>query len=132
MCHQTVSLVARHLEANGIATVIVGSALDIVEYCGVARYLHVDFPLGNPCGKPGDFDMQLAIIRQAVSLFETAAQARTTVRAPFEWSEDQTWRESYARVDESNREALRRKGDLRRQQQAAAKASGNIRAPMID
>ena len=126
------SLVARHLEANGIATVIVGSALDIVEYCGVARYLHVDFPLGNPCGKPGDRDMQLAIIRQAVSLFESATEARTVVRAPFEWSEDHSWRDRYSRVDDSNREALRAKGELRRQQQAAAKASGKTRVPMID
>jgi hypothetical protein len=34
VCHQTVSLVARHLETNGIPTVIVGSALDVVEHCG--------------------------------------------------------------------------------------------------
>ncbi|MEZ5231807.1 MAG: hypothetical protein R2749_03740 [Acidimicrobiales bacterium] len=46
------SLVARHLEANGIPTVIVGSARDIVEQAGVARFLFVDFPLGNPMGKP--------------------------------------------------------------------------------
>jgi D-proline reductase (dithiol) PrdB len=38
VCHQTVSLVARHLETNGIPTVIVGSALDIVEHCGVPRF----------------------------------------------------------------------------------------------
>lgn len=125
-------LVARHLEANGIATVIVGSALDIVEYCGVPRYLHVDFPLGNPCGKPGDRAMQLAIIRQALDLFETAESPRTIRRAPFEWSTDQSWRDNYARVDDSNRETLIRKGEMRRQQQAQAKASGNTRVPMID
>jgi D-proline reductase (dithiol) PrdB len=127
-----VCLVARHLEANGIATVIVGSAIDIVEHCGVARYLHVDFPLGNPCGKPGDRDMQLAIIRQAVDLYAAATRPRTTVRAPFEWSTDQSWRDRYARVDDSNREALRRKGELRRQQQLSAKSAGKTRAPMID
>ena len=31
MCHQTVSLVARHLEENGIPTVIIGAALDLLE-----------------------------------------------------------------------------------------------------
>lgn len=125
-------LVARHLEANGIPTVVIGSAIDIVESCGVARYLHVDFPLGNPCGKPGDRDMQLAIIRQAVELFKSATRSRTVIRAPFEWSKDQSWRDSYARVDDSNRETLRRKGEARRQQQATAKTSGKTRAPMID
>ena len=52
MCHQTVSLAARHLEANGIPTVVIGSARDIVEECGVARFLFSDFPLGNGAGKP--------------------------------------------------------------------------------
>jgi hypothetical protein len=30
VCHQTISLVARHLEANGIATIVMGCAKDIV------------------------------------------------------------------------------------------------------
>ena len=31
-------------------TVIVGSARDVVEECGVPRFVFSDFPLGNPCG----------------------------------------------------------------------------------
>ncbi len=50
VCHQTVSLVARHLEENGVPTVIMGTARDIVEHCGVARLVFSDFPLGSPCG----------------------------------------------------------------------------------
>ena len=46
------SLVARLLEEAGIPTVILGSGKDIVEYCGVPRFLFSDFPLGNPCGVP--------------------------------------------------------------------------------
>ena len=38
VCHQTVSLVARALEAEGIATVVMGCAKDIVEYVGVPRF----------------------------------------------------------------------------------------------
>jgi len=51
-----VSLIARHLEANGIPTVIVGCAKDIVEQAGVPRFLWSDFPLGNSCGRPGDVE----------------------------------------------------------------------------
>ena len=47
MCHQTVSLTARHLEAHGISTAIMGCAKDIVEHCRVPRFLFSDFPLGN-------------------------------------------------------------------------------------
>ena len=54
VCHQTVSLVARHLEANGISTVVMGCAKDIVEHAAVPRFLFSDFPLGNSAGKPHD------------------------------------------------------------------------------
>ena len=58
VCHQTSSLVARHLEANGIATVVMGAAKDIVEHAAVARFLFSDFPLGNSAGKPHDVASQ--------------------------------------------------------------------------
>mgnify|MGYP003704790209 CR=1 FL=1 len=41
------SLIARHLEQNGIPTVVIGSARDIVEYTAVARFVFTDFPLGK-------------------------------------------------------------------------------------
>jgi len=86
-----VSLVARHLEENKIPTIVVGSARDIVEECGVARFLFTDFPLGNPFGKPWDKEMQSSIMDMALDLLQSAWQPRTTVQAPFIWSEDETW-----------------------------------------
>ena len=96
VCHQTVSLVARYLETNGIPTVIVGSALDVVEHCGVPRFYFTDFPLGIPAVIRGSLQMQREIVRQALSLFETAITPRTTVKAPFSWKEDGVaWRARY-------------------------------------
>jgi hypothetical protein len=123
-----VSLVARHLEENGIATVVVGSARDVVEQCGVARFLFSDFPLGNPCGRPYDADMQRAIVGFALDLLESARLPRTTVQTPFRWSEDETWKASYARLDPERIEALRRAGERRRAQQQAAKDEGRARS----
>ena len=37
MCHQTVSLIARFLEENGIPTVVMGCAKDIVEHWDALR-----------------------------------------------------------------------------------------------
>jgi len=122
VCHQTLSLVARHLEANGIPTVLIGSAKDVVEYCGVARFYFTDFPLGNPCGHPWRPDMQLEIVRQALRLFEDANAPRTTVTVTFAWIEDGgLWRPRYGRVDPSNLDRLRAIGDERRRQRAAKK-----------
>jgi hypothetical protein len=118
-----VSLVARHLEVAGIVTVVIGSARDIVEECGVPRFVFVDFPLGNPCGKPWDVSMQQVVIGEAFDLMEKAWQPRTTVQAPFVWneSENDLWRDRYMRVDDSNREILAEAGRQRREKQKQAK-----------
>ncbi len=122
------SLVARHLEENGIPTVVVGSARDIVEHCGVARFVFSDFPLGNPCGKPWDTEMQREIVGMGLSLLETAVAPRTTLQTPFVWDPDPAWREIYARVSPEEAEALRRAGEARRAKQAEAKVSGRARS----
>ena len=126
MCHQTVSLVARHLEANGIPTVVLGSARDIVEHCGVARFAFLDFPLGNPCGKPGDATMQAIVVDAALGLFDSAQEPRTTIPLPWLWENDD-WRERYMQVSAENREELRRKGEQRRAERQALRDSGRVR-----
>lgn len=118
------SLVARHLEANGIPTVIVGSALDIVEYCGVPRFLFTDFPLGNPCGPPGRKDLQRTIAGQALDLLGKAEGPRTMWRSDVTWPSDDDWRPRYGRVKPEEVERLKKLGDERRQKQAQAKTPG--------
>jgi hypothetical protein len=115
-----VSLVARELEASGITTVVLGSARDIVEECGVPRFLFTDFPLGNPCGKPNDSPMQREIVGYALDLIESARLPRTTVQTPFRWGEEESWKARYARVDAEQAERLRRAGDSRRARQQRA------------
>ncbi|MEJ2131028.1 MAG: hypothetical protein P8Y95_05250 [Gammaproteobacteria bacterium] len=121
------SLAARHLEANGLPTVIVGSALDIVEHCGVPRFVFTDFPLGNPCGKPYDAEMQRIIVETALDLLENATAPRTTVQTPFVWSEDSAWRTTYMKVDDTNREALAAAGEARRAAHEQARREGRLR-----
>ncbi len=72
VCHQTASLIARHLEANGIATVVMGCAKDIVEHAAVPRFLFSDFPLGNGAGKPHDVASQALTLELALRLLESA------------------------------------------------------------
>jgi hypothetical protein len=95
VCHQTVSLAARYLEANGIPTVIMGCAKDIVEHCGVPRFLWSDFPLGNSAGRPFDADSQAQTLELALRILESAPAARTTVQSPLRWSEDASWKRDY-------------------------------------
>ena len=121
------SLVARHLEENGIPTGIIGSARDIVEHCGVPRFLFTDFPLGNPCGKPYDRKMQERSLGMALDLLDSAWMPRTTVQSPFIWSNDAGWREGYAKIDPEEAERLLREGEVRRKTQQKAKDRGLAR-----
>ena len=89
----------------------------------MARFVFTDFPLGNPCGKPWDRDMQRSILGIAFDLLERAWMPRTTVQTPFRWGSD-TWRDAFFRVDDSNREALARAGEERRRLQEGMKADG--------
>jgi D-proline reductase (dithiol) PrdB len=88
-----VSLVARYLEAHGLPTVVFGCARDIVEHCGVARFVFSDFPLGNPCGKPFNVAMQRHIVGMGLDLFASATAPGTTVVTPYAWSADTSWKE---------------------------------------
>jgi hypothetical protein len=90
-----VSLAARHLEDNGLPTVVMGCAKDIVEHCGVPRFLFSDFPLGNSAGRPFDVESQRLTLELALRVLESAPAARTTVQSPLRWRDDAAWKLDY-------------------------------------
>jgi len=115
-----VSLAARHLEANGISTVIMGCAKDIVEYCGVPRFLFSDFPLGNAAGRPDDPASQAYTLELALRLLEAAPAARTTVQSPLRWSADPAWKLDYSNITRlAPEEVERRRREFDRQKEIA-------------
>jgi len=101
-----VSLVGRHLEANGIPTVIMGCAKDIVEHCGVPRFLFSDFPLGNSAGRPFDVESQALTLELALRVLETAPAARTTVQSPLRWRDDASWKLDFSNLDKLTPEEI--------------------------
>jgi hypothetical protein len=121
VCHQTISLVARHLEAAGIATVVMGCAKDIVEHCGVPRFLFSDFPLGNAAGRPHDEASQRATLDLALRLLAFAPAPRSTVQSPQRWSEDAAWKLDFSNVERmAPAEIEQRRADFARQKAIAA------------
>ena len=87
------SLIARYLEANGLSTMCLGSARDIVAAANPPRFTFVDYPLGHTSGKPFDRDDQLDVVRQSLLGFERATQPGTILGLANVWSDDEGWRE---------------------------------------
>ena len=120
VCHQTSSLVARHIEANGIPTVLMGCAKDIVEHAAVARFLFSDFPLGNSAGKPHDVASQDQTLELALRLLESATGPQTTMQNPQRWNADGLWKLDFSNVDQLSAEELkRRRAEFDRQKELA-------------
>ena len=118
------SLAARYLEQHGIATVVMGCARDIVEHCGVPRFVFSDFPLGNAAGRPFDDDSQRTTLGLALDLLESARAPRTTVQSPLAWSEDPGWKVDFCdlgRIPSS--ELASRRSDFEAQKTRSREAS---------
>jgi glycine/betaine/sarcosine/D-proline reductase family selenoprotein B len=120
VCHQTISLVARELEANGISTVVMGCAKDIVEHAAVPRFLFSDFPLGNSAGKPHDKASQAQTLELALRLLESAVGPQTTLQSPQRWASDAVWKRDYNNVALLSAEELaRRRAEFDKQKDIA-------------
>ena len=111
ICHQSQSLLARYLETAGIPTVIMGAAKDIVEYCGVPRFLFSDFPLGNAAALPNNVQSQDSNFELALRLLEGAPGARTTVQSPLVWTSDPAWKLDYSNLERLTAEEIARLRD---------------------
>jgi hypothetical protein len=120
VCHQTSTLVARHLEANGVPTVIMGCAKDIVEHAAAPRFLFSDFPLGNSAGKPHDPAAQDQTLAHALDLLESASGPQTTMQSPLRWNADGKWKLDYLNLEQiGEAELKRRREEFDRQKELA-------------
>lgn len=75
--------------------------------------------------------MQNQILKQAISLFSKNIESPLIERSPFIWNSDQSWRENYLKVDDSNRVELMHQGEIRRKEQKLMKSSDISRSAMI-
>jgi hypothetical protein len=90
-----VSLVARVLEAGGISTVTYTNARDIAASAGNPRQIFLNYPLGNPAGRPQDPKNQRSVLRDGLKLLENADRPGIIVDLPFSWSDSCEWMEKF-------------------------------------
>ena len=121
------SLISRYIEEHGIPTVVIGAAKDIIEHVGVARFLFVDFPLGNPCGEPGEVQQQREIFQMALDLLETAPGPMTTRQAPYQWAKGDRWKELVFTAEQPwQNEEVKAKWLARKEEYRRLRAEGKV------
>jgi hypothetical protein len=96
-----VGLIARQIEAAGIPTLCMTSALSITRAVNPPRAAFVDFPLGHTTGKPHEPALQRAILRDALAGFESLQEPGSVLTLPYEWAEDDAWKDAVMRPDPS-------------------------------
>jgi D-proline reductase (dithiol) PrdB len=90
-----VSLVARVLETGGISTVTYTNARDIAASAGNPRQIFLNYPLGNPAGRPHDPDNQRDVLRAGLKLLEEADKPGIIDDLPYVWSDSTAWIENF-------------------------------------
>ena len=85
------SLVARVLEAGGISTVTYTNARDIAASAGNPRQIFLNYPLGNPAGRPHDPDNQRSVLAAGLQLLEDADRPGIIIDLPYVWSDSREW-----------------------------------------
>jgi len=90
-----VSLVGRVLEAGGISTVTFTNARDIAASAGNPRQVFLNYPLGNPAGRPHDPDNQREVLRAGLKLLEEADKPGIIMDLPYVWSDSTEWIEKF-------------------------------------
>ncbi len=81
--NRTEGLIARELEAAGIPTLCMTSALDNTRSVNPPRAAFLDYPLGHTTGKPNDADLQRRIMREALAGFESMTMPGSVKMLPF-------------------------------------------------
>jgi len=64
------------------------SALDITMLVKPPRAVFVNYPLGNPCGRPFDKVNQREVLLAALRCLEASAVPGRILQLPFRWRED--------------------------------------------
>lgn len=82
-------LIAREVEAAGIATVSVSLARDITENVGVPRSLFVKWPLGHPLGEADAPLQQRTIVYDCLHLLVNASEPGEIAEPGYRWRREE-------------------------------------------
>jgi hypothetical protein len=106
VCHQSVGLIARHVEAAGIPTLCMGSARDILLSVNPPRGVFLDYPLGHTAGPPDRPEVQKQILKQTLGALIRIKTPGTVETLPFPWPDNPDWENSFDMLKDDRTERV--------------------------
>ncbi|MGA7870281.1 MAG: hypothetical protein WCA22_05215 [Candidatus Binatus sp.] len=76
------------VEEAGIPTVVVSTGRDLSAQVRPPRTVFVNFPMGNPFGKPFDKGQQRKILLDALHALESVKTGGGIIDLPYEWGKE--------------------------------------------
>jgi len=73
------------------------SALSITRAANPPRAAYLDFPLGHTAGKPHQRELNRSIVGDGLRAFETLRAPGDVVMLPYEWADDDAWKDTVMR-----------------------------------
>lgn len=85
MCNQSVGLIARILEEQGIPTVTLNMFPEVADYVIPPRTLQTKFVFGAPIGDPGNRELHRKVLESCLTLLEKAETPGQVEELPYKW-----------------------------------------------
>lgn len=92
--HQSVGLLARAIEEEGIPTITISCCLDVTKLVKPPRSMFLNYPLGYFTGKPQEREEQLSILKAVLFQAVQMTEPGQIVNLPHRWA-DSAWEENY-------------------------------------
>ena len=85
MCNQTVGLVQREIEGQGISTVGISIAREISESVKPPRTYFLKYPFGHALGEAGNKLQHFTILKESLELLTSVQEPGTIIDSPYRW-----------------------------------------------
>lgn len=112
------------MEADGIPTLSMTSALSITRSVNPPRAAFLDYPLGRTAGKPLDSGLQQEVVAAALAAFEELATPGSVKMLPFRWSDNDEWKRDALQTGDTRGERSSQPVYERRADRRLAEAAG--------
>ncbi len=76
------------VEEAGISTVVVSTGRDLSAQVKAPRTVFVNFPMGNPFGRPFDAAQQRRVLLDAFHALESVEVGGELIDLPYDWGEE--------------------------------------------